>query len=189
MIGFESSDDKFFSLVCDGMGSGRAAKSTSAFAANFLENVLRHGCDAEGSLHVLNGVIRAANDECSATVDLFELDLMNCEARFIKCGAAPSYVKRDSSIFRIRSRTAPIGLMRSVDAEKIRVEVRSGDFIIMLSDGVCQGTDEAPWLLELLSKYDGRSPKELADKIISDAKKHAPTKDDMSVAVVKIIAE
>lgn len=187
--GFESDDDRFFALVCDGMGSGRTAKSTSAFAADFLESTLSCGCDAEGTLHVLNGIIRAANGECSATVDLFELDLMNCEARFIKCGAAPSYVKRDSSIFRIRSRTAPIGLMRSVDAEKIRVEVRSGDFIIMLSDGICQGVDEAPWLLELISKYDGRSPKELSDRIIAEAGKHTAYGDDMSVVTVKISAE
>jgi serine/threonine protein phosphatase PrpC len=79
--------------------------------------------------------------------------------------------------------------MRSVDAEKIRVEVRSGDFIIMLSDGICQGGDEAPWLLELISKYDGRSPKELADRIIAEAGKHTAYGDDMSVVTVKISAE
>lgn len=188
-VGFESSDDKFYSLICDGMGSGRVAKSTSSFASDFLKSLLERGCNADGTLHVLNSLIRAGADECSATVDLFELDLMNSEARFIKCGAASSYIKRDSSVFRIRSRTAPIGLMKSIDAERIRVEVRCEDFIIMLSDGVCQGTDEAPWLLDLLSKYNGHRPDELADKILCAAKKFSSSKDDMSVSVIKVVAE
>lgn len=185
---FEASDDKFYSLICDGMGSGRIAKSTSLFASNFLKSLLGRGCNADGTLHVLNSLIKASADECSATVDLFELDLMNSEARFLKCGAASSYVKRDSSVFRIRSRTAPIGLLKSIDAERIRVEVRCEDFIIMLSDGVCQGADEAPWLIELLSKYNGHKPEELADKILDAAKKFSSLKDDMSVCVIKVVA-
>ena len=137
---------------------------------------------------MLNGLIRARGEECSATVDIFELDLINAEAQFIKSGAAASYVKRDSSIFRIRSRTAPIGLMKAVDAERIRVEIKSGDYVIMLSDGVNQSPEEAPWLIELLSKPPKRNLQEYADSILAAAIRNNPPRDDMTVTVVRISA-
>ena len=133
-------------------------------------------------------MIRTSGEECSATVDLFEFDLMNAEAKLLKSGAAASYVKRGSSIFRIRSRTAPIGLMRTVDAERVRVEIKCEDYVIMLSDGINPTSDDAPWLLELLAKPHGGGARALASLIIEEAKKHAPSRDDMTALVVKISA-
>ncbi len=187
-IAFESTDDKFYALISDGMGSGEIARGTSLFVSDFIRGLYGNGSGGDAPLHMLNNMIRAGADECSATVDLFEFDLMNSEARFLKCGAAPSYVKRGSSIFRIRSRTAPIGLMKNVDAECVRVEIRNDDCIIMLSDGICQASEEAPWLLELLSKYNDRSISNLASDILSAAQKNTAARDDMTVLVVKIIA-
>jgi stage II sporulation protein E len=187
-IAFESSDDRFFALLSDGMGTGTIAHETSAFVTEFLRGMLDHGYSSDTLLHILNGIIRARGDECSATVDLFELDLMSSEAQFIKSGAAASFVKRDSSIFRIRSRTAPIGLLKNVDAERVKVEIKCEDYVIMLSDGVNQAPDEAPWLLELLAKPAKRSVKEYADFILAAAQRNSPGHDDMTVAVVKISA-
>ncbi len=187
-LAFESKDQRFFSLISDGMGSGDIASETSGFVADFLRGMLMHGYSKDTVLHILNSIIRGRGSECSATVDLFEADLLSGEALFIKSGAASSYVKRDSSLFRIRSRTAPIGLMRTVDAERIRVEVRHGDYIIMLSDGINQSPDEAPWLIELLSAAPKRDLQEYADHILKAAAKNNPPRDDMTVSVIKIIA-
>ena len=183
---FESTDDRFFALISDGMGSGKLARDTSLFVCNFLRGALAHGFCADASLHILNSLIRSSGEECSATVDLFELDLMSGEARFLKCGASASYVKRGSSIFRIRSRTAPIGLMRAVDAERIRVEVKCEDCIIMLSDGINPTAEDAPWLLELLAKPLRGGAKELASLILEEAKKYSRSRDDASVLVVRL---
>ena len=167
------------------MGSGELAKETSEFVVRFLRCALRSGF-SETVLHVLNHVIRQRGEECSATVDLFELDTITGDATFIKSGAAPSYVKRDSSIFRIRSETAPIGLMKSIDAERVRVEIKEGDYVIMLSDGVSSTPEDAPWLLELLAEAPKRNIKEYAEYILSAAVKSSRTGDDMTVAVAKI---
>ena len=183
---FESTDDRFFALISDGMGSGKLARDTSLFVCNFLRGTLSHGFSPDASLHILNSLIRSSGEECSATVDLFELDLMSAEARFLKCGAAASYVKRGSSIFRIKSRTAPIGLMRCVDAERIRVEVKCEDCIIMLSDGINPTSEDAPWLLELLAKPLRGGVRELASLILDEAKKHSRSRDDVSVLVVRL---
>lgn len=186
-ISFESADGHFYSLIADGMGSGEEAHRTSHFTADFLSKLLESPCTKSTALHMLNHIIKNRSEECSSTVDLFDFDLITGEALFFKCGAAPSYVKRDSSIFRIRSETAPLGLMKSIDAEKIRVEVKSGDYVIMLSDGVSQSAEDSTWLLELLSKPAPSDIRDYADTILSAAHKHSKSRDDMSVAVARIV--
>ena len=183
---FELADDRLYALCSDGMGSGDEARHTSRFVADFLKCALGIG-SAETALHLLNSTIRGRGAECSATVDLFSLDLLDGSATFIKSGAAPSFVKRDSSIFRIKSSTAPIGLMKGIDAEKIRVEVKGGDYVIMISDGVSAAAEETPWLLELLSKPPKESSRAYADYILSEARKNSKSHDDMSVIVLKIL--
>lgn len=183
---FESEDNRFFALLSDGMGTGKIAKDTSSFVGAFLSGLLSALPPSDSVLKLLSHIIRSRGIECSATVDLFCLDLLNAEASFLKSGAAPSYIKRRESIFRIRSETAPIGLMKKVDAERIRVGVEDGDYIIMLSDGVSQSTEDAPWLLELLSKPPKSTVGEYADFILAAAEKHSKSGDDMTVVVAKI---
>jgi stage II sporulation protein E len=111
---------------------------------------------------------------------------MTGEVVFFKSGAAASYVKRDSSIFRIRSETAPIGLMKNVDAERVRVEARDGDVIVMISDGVSQSPEDAVWLIEYLNKNKADNLADYADKILTLAVKNSAAQDDMSVIAVRI---
>ena len=186
---FESSDDRFFALISDGMGKGRVARDTSQFVCAFLERALDFGASFDTVLHLLNNAMLRRREECSATVDLFELDLITGEATFVKSGSAPSFIKRDSSIFRIKSSTAPIGLMKSIDSEKIRVEVRGGDILVMLSDGVVQSAEESTWLVELLSRKPKANLKEYAELILSEAKKYSASGDDMSVVLVRVGSE
>lgn len=183
---FSSTDDRFYAICSDGMGSGDEAKRTSDFACKFLKCTLGIG-SPETALHLLNSTLLGRGGECSATVDIFALDLLDGSATFIKSGAAPSFVKRDNSIFRIKSSTAPIGLMKTIDSERICVEVKGGDYVIMFSDGVSEIAEESPWLLELLTKPAKETPKAYADHILEEAKKHSKSRDDMSVIVVKII--
>ena len=77
--------------------------------------------------------------------------------------------------------------MRSIDAERICVEIKGGDYIIMLSDGVSEIIEESPWLLELLSKPPKETSKAYADFILNEAKKNSKSHDDMSVLVLKIV--
>ena len=116
-------------------------------------------------------------------------NISKLDALFIKSGAAPSYFKRGSSIFRIRSETAPIGLMKNVDAEKIRVEIKSGDIVIMLSDGVCTSVEDSAWLISHLSNDPPSDMEEYAKEIVRLASKRSGLSDDVTVSVVKITAK
>lgn len=183
---FVSDSGYFYALLSDGMGSGEGARETSLFVSDFLSSMLSASVSENTALHVLNHVIGRKHEECSASVDLFRFDLLRGEAIFIKSGAACSYVKREGSLFRIRSETAPLGLMRAIDSERIRVECREGDVVIMLSDGITDSKDAVAWLPELLSKSFQGTISEYADYIISEAAKRGVPRDDMSVALVKI---
>ena len=117
---FESDNGYFYALISDGMGRGELAKRTSEFVLGFLRRALNFSASKDTVLHLLNRSVRRGRDECSATVDLFELDLYTKDAVFIKSGCAPSYVKRDTSLFRIKSQTAPIGLMSTIDTVMVK---------------------------------------------------------------------
>ena len=183
---FKTEGDYHSTLLSDGMGSGEIARETSAFVCDFLGAALNIGSSEETLIHMLNHTLKSRREECSATVDLLEIDLIRGEGRFIKSGAAPSYIKRGSSIFRIKSQTAPLGLLSSIDAEKIKVDVKPGDYIIMLSDGVVDETDDAPWLLLLLGEPAKEGSSEYASLILEEAKRKSKTGDDMTVAVIRI---
>lgn len=185
-ICFESNRNRFYSLISDGMGSGEIAKETSEFVSEFLKRAMDIGTAKETLIHMLNHSIRTRREECSATIDLLELDLLRGGGVFIKSGSPPSYIKRDSSIFRIRSHTAPIGLMRSIDTERISVEIKAGDHIFMFSDGISEIAEDAPWLLLLLSEAPMNNLKEYAEHILSEAKKNGASGDDMTVTVIRV---
>ena len=184
---FESQSGHFYALISDGMGSGKEAKETSSLVADFMTRALEFTPEGQTVLRILNHSIRHRHRECSATVDLFSVDLFRGDAEFLKSGAAASYVKRGSSIFRIKSKTAPLGLMKNVDAERIRIELEGDDYVIMLSDGIAQSAEDTPWLLDLLSRPPKRNLKEYADSILSAALKNLPHTDDMTVLVTKVV--
>ena len=182
---FESKELFAYGLICDGMGSGKMAKKSSEFATEFLGAALGCGVSETAVLHMLNGALKQNSEECSVTVDLFSFDLISAEAQFIKSGAACSYIKRGKSLFRIKSETMPMGLIKRIDAERIAANVSDGDYIIMLSDGIAGNSEDAPWLIELLNRPAIDDMDRYAQFILEEAKKNVKVSDDMSVLVMK----
>ena len=88
--GFES-DGNFYSLISDGMGSGERARRTSCFVSDYLRcTMIPDTPTLKEGVATLSSLLRRGRDECAATVDVFSFDLYTGEARFLKCGAAPS---------------------------------------------------------------------------------------------------
>ena len=200
---FITDSSYFYSLVSDGMGSGSQAAYTSGVCAMFIEKMLMAGNRADVTLRMLNNVVRSENmgcgDECSATVDLLELDLMSGMASFIKSGAAPTYVAREGTVYKISSRTMPVGIIKDADARITRFDTRRGDIIVMMSDGCCHDSEDCPWLVEYLCTYMTKSKKTvtvgdelcevLKSEILREAIKNAPEvegRDDISVSVTVV---
>lgn len=182
-------DGRFYMILSDGMGSGREAALSAGIAVSLLEKLIRAGATMETSLKMLNQIIRSTGRECPATVDAAQIDLITGEARFIKSGAAPSFVLRDGSIFRLQSKTVPIGILRALDAEMIRFDVRQGDTVVMVSDGAARSFGEEPWLLDLLTSDEEilyGDEKRAAMTVVSEAAVRG-SKDDITCGVFRIM--
>ena len=139
---------------------------------------------------MLNNILRAGERECTATVDIAEIDRITGEAKFVKSGAAPSFVLRGGSIFRLQSKTVPIGILRALDAEMIRFDVQPGDRVVMVSDGAARSYDEVPWLLDMMTTDEvilKGSPKEAAAKIVREAARRGSS-DDITAGVISIMS-
>ena len=187
---FESPREHFYSFISDGMGSGREAALTSGICSVFLSKILTATSRCDISLEMLNGFLRnkgsGSMHECSATVDLLDLDLITGKAEFYKSGAAPSYVFRDGNLFKLRSNTVPLGIIKELDTKKLSVELGVDDVIVMVSDGVTQSKDECPWLFDLLKGAVGKeSLASIADMIVKRAK-YEGADDDVSVIVMRV---
>lgn len=183
-------DGRFYMILSDGMGSGKEAALTSGVVVSLLRRLISSGADMECALKLLNRIVRSAGRECSATVDIAEIDLVTGEARFIKSGAAPSFVLRDGSIFRLQSKTVPIGIIRALDAEMIKFDVQPGDTVVMVSDGVARSYDEVPWLLDMMSTDEtvlAGDERRAAMAVVSEAAIRGST-DDITAGVVRIAA-
>lgn len=166
-----TTDNKFYSLLCDGMGSGRDAYITSDMCAEFMRRLLPVCKSKELSMCMLNNFIRARGLECSSSVDLLEIDLLSGSACLIKSGAAPSFIKRGSSVFRLHSRTAPIGIMKELDAEKLDFNLREGDIVIMISDGIASDERDSKFLVDYLSSIEVLDEDEIIDTAFDENSK------------------
>lgn len=181
---FESGSKQYM-IICDGMGSGRQAQLTSQLCIELLNKMLSVTNEKELVLSMLNNLIRAKNVECSSTVDIFELDLISGEGSFVKSGACPSFVKRGENVFKLQSKTAPIGIMKALDAEELSCTFNKGDICVMVSDGVVPSKQDSRWIMQYLTDFSGNDPKELAQGIMQEARRRG-TRDDMTVLTAVI---
>ena len=170
------------------MGSGRDAAIVSGISSVFLEKLLSAGCPMKSALEMLNCFVRGSDGEQFTTVDLMEADLYSGRARFIKSGAAPSFVIRAGQLYRLHSKTVPVGIMRALDAEAISFDLMDGDTVIMMSDGVTGSYEDCPWLYELLCGGLCRptQPAQTARIIGEAAAAKSGKEDDITVCVMKI---
>lgn len=200
---FVTGSSYFYSLISDGMGNGEEAAFVSGVCSMFIEKMLSAGNRADITVKMLGNVLRNENmgrgGECSATVDLCELDLISGTASFLKSGAAPTYIARGTTVYKIYSRTMPIGILKDTETKISKFDTRRGDIIIMMSDGCCPDSEDCPWLVEFLCEYTTRKDKnphgneseceQLRDRLLSLAKKNSPAdkpRDDISVTVIII---
>lgn len=184
---FEAPDDYFCALLSDGMGSGEGAAAAAGMCTEYLETMLKAGAGRKTALRMCSDLVRTQGEECSTTVDMLIFDLCYGNATFIKSGAAPSYIKRGGEILRVRSRTMPLGILRTPDAEQINVEVKAGDILILLSDGLAPDNEDPDWLLSLLSRESAESLSALATRIVAEAvSRPEPPTDDVTVGLVRI---
>lgn len=192
---FSTDNGYYYSIISDGMGSGSEAAESAEIAASLVKDLLACEIDKELAVRMAGSALRRRGNECFATIDMFELDLMTGAASFLKNGAACSYIVRDGAVYCVSARSMPVGIIAEATPEQVRSTLRDGDTVIMTSDGVAQDAEDGAWLIELIEENAALAPQELADAILEEATGRAlrsspipisPTHDDMSVVVTRI---
>lgn len=171
----------YYLVLCDGMGTGDEAGRESRMAIELLRDLICAGLEAQEALEMLNGIYILRGDGVFSTIDLAQVSLVSGEGFLLKWGAAPSYLRRAQRVVRLGAATLPPGLSAGGGngAECIRLSLRDGELLVMLSDGADDAQTE-----RRVRSYDGVSAEELAQELIGDGQ--APSDDDRTAAVLRL---
>ncbi len=173
-------------LLCDGMGSGAAARTDSECALSLLEKFIRAGLPPEEALKTVGEALalRGESGGGFTTIDLLRLNLFTGKGAVYKLGAAPTYLRRGAQVERLTGDALPAGLAGGA-ADVFTVELAAGDCVLLVTDGVTSGRDDL-WLRSLLAEFDGLSPQDLAAQVLAESSKRAGGGDDRTVIALKL---
>lgn len=134
---FAGPENRYFVLLCDGMGTGEGAAFESRTAGNMLRRMLVAGFPARYALRSLNSLCVLRFSAGAVTVDLAEVDLLSGRATLYKWGAAPSWLLAETGPERIGREGPPPGLSLEETQETVdRFSLQQGTPLVLLSDGV-----------------------------------------------------
>lgn len=174
--------------LSDGMGTGEKAAKESQTAIELLEQFTQAGFGRELAVKMINSaLLLRRGEESYATLDICGVDLYNGKAEFIKLGASASYISRGGRVISLRSASLPAGILKQVTLEKNEMQLKDGDMVFLVTDGVTDALDgeerTSAWLREKLAERPMANPQEAAEYILHAAKKERRDgrTDDMTV--------
>jgi stage II sporulation protein E len=112
-------------------------------------------------------------------------------ARFVKLGAAASFIRRGSDVEIIRSTSLPLGVLERADYDSVVKKLQDGDEIILVSDGVVEaldGDDKEGQLRQMILDIKEKAPKAVAARLMEMVCtcNNRPLADDMSILVAGV---
>ena len=178
--------------LSDGMGSGEEAFRDSTMVVEMLEELLEAGFPADTALQLMNTALVIGREEvkfCTMDVCLFDLYQGSCE--FVKAGACTTFIKKGEEVETVKSTTLPIGVIQNIEIDKERMDLESGDFVIMVTDGVIDALpvgDQEEKMIEFIRNEESVNPKEFARNILGEVLKCSGEMplDDMTIMVIGI---
>lgn len=176
-------------LLSDGMGSGKDAAAESRLAIRLMRNLLTVGFTVDAAVRLVNSaLVLKAGRESFATLDMAVIDLLSGEAEFVKIGAAAGYIKQNEGVTVVPGSGLPIGILPDTEVQKQSFSLRSGDCIILASDGIAEHKHKEEILsyIDSLSQTDNES---VAKNLLGFALKNANGKyiEDATVIVAKLV--
>ena len=131
-------------------------------------------------------------DEIFSTLDLAMIDLQNAAAKFLKICSTPSFIKRGDKVIKIQASNLPMGIIREFEVDVVSEQLKAGDILIMMSDGVFEGPKHVEnfdlWMKRKIKELKTADPQEIADLIMEEVirSRYGYIDDDMTVVVAKI---
>ena len=128
--------------ISDGMGNGERAHQESNETLRLLQKILQSGIEEKVAIKSVNSVLSLrTTDEIFSTLDLAMIDLQDASVRFLKIGSTPSFIKRGDKVIKIESSNLPMGMIQEFDVDVVSEQMKAGDLLIMMSDGIFEGPE------------------------------------------------
>lgn len=189
---FQLDDGMYHVCVSDGMGSGKQAQAESTLVVDLLEKLLEAGFSRESALKLMNSaMVISAGEESYSTVDFATIDMYTGELELTKTGAAPSFIKSGKKVSVIENESLPAGVDAAQESIHSKNTLQSGDFLVMVTDGVLEYLhvkDKQEKLMDIIAgvKSDnaGVLAQEILDRVLLDTGGYAM--DDMTVVAIGI---
>lgn len=184
----------YLAALSDGMGSGAEAARDSEKMMDLLDKFMETGFHMEKAITLLNSMMYLqGGKERTLTLDSCEIDLYQGTCRFLKYGAAVSFIKRDRKVWRIGANSLPLGIFSKGEPEEFAYGLEDGDYLIMMTDGVVDAYETnllGMSLQEFIGQLEYENPRQMANMLMNMAVANAEGKirDDMTVIVLGIWA-
>ena len=184
---------KYAIAISDGMGNGERAHHESKETLKLLQEILQSGIKEKVAIKSVNSVLSLrTTDEIFTTLDLAMIDLQDASTKFLKVGSTPSFVKRGEKVIKIEASNLPMGIIQEFDVDVVSTQLKAGDLLIMMSDGIFEGPKHVEnydlWMKRKVSEIRTDDPQEMADIIMEEVirTRSGQIQDDMTVVVAKI---
>ncbi len=166
--------------VADGMGSGARAAVEAKSTLDLLMSFFDAGFDEDAVFSIINrALLLRSGSEMFAAVDACFIDPLAREYRFLKVGAAPSYIIRGGEAITIYTPSIPLGIVDEATPVCIKRTAMPGDAIVLCSDGF-----NAKLYMEDMIKLAGAPPTRVARSLATQG----TAKDDITVLTARIKA-
>ncbi len=182
----------YLAALSDGMGSGVVAAKDSEKMMDLLDKFMETGFHMEKAITLLNSMMYLRGErERTLTLDSCEIDLYQGTCRFLKYGAAISFLKRGQKVWKIEANSLPLGIFSKGDPEEAAYGLEDGDYIVMMTDGVVDAYENKFGTMpldEFIGHLEYENPKQMANMLMNMAITNANGKirDDMTVIVLGI---
>jgi len=182
-------NEKTLVAICDGMGTGEAAATASTLALSLVENFYRANFTHEIIIHGVNQLLSITGGEIFSALDTAVFNLATGGVDFIKVGGADGYIKRERDVELVEAGSLPLGVLESVKPKMAHAVLASGDFVVLLSDGILEAfASDRIGLGNFINNLAGENPQKLADEIMQEAlNRGGVARDDYTVVAVKIV--
>lgn len=178
-MAFAGVRNRYYIVLCDGMGTGADAVREGRTAAECLRRLLTCGFPAAYALRSLNSICALRDRAGAVTVDLAEISLEEGNATLYKWGAAASYLLSNTGAEKLGTASAPPGLsVTGTREQSCSFPFRRGQTLLLVSDGL-----EEAQVLEVCRQKKDSSPADLAQRILKTSRQE----DDATVVTVQLL--
>lgn len=178
-VHFSGVGDKYYIILCDGMGTGPGAVQEGRTAVNLLQKMITAGFPPEHALGSLNSLCALRQRAGAVTVDLAEISLDTGKTAIYKWGAPPSYLVGHSGMQKLGSRSFPPGISVTEQRETVcRCNLRPDQMLLLASDGISQEQ-----ILESTSR--DQNGEDLGYRLLESARRIG--EDDATLVTIRLL--